>query len=983
MAVVGSSRVIRRIMILALLPLTVITCSLALTSSSSEQPVRLARRMSDLPVGPVLCHGPVDRDLRHVARHQERDRVETQQRSMMSQTTVRVIDSNFLTVKAEYEVSFTHPQNFTPLAMMSDGIADLALSPKDKALFILQDNAVLRMSTNQTSGARENATFVAGLPSTGFNFGHALALEDRDVEGGEAEAGGLANGDTWPTRILHVADNEEILRAFSVDYNGSSLTHRQLYSLNYTTITGGRVITSMAIDSPRRMLYASAGSAIYRANLTYTPGGGGGGGGGEAGGEAGAYSTLEHWIGAKEFNSSAADNFVDSDDPLQVRFGFASLHASGFSPDGETLYFVDSTNASVLRMRTSTGAVDRIVEDAPVSRPRHVAVTQDGCHLFVLEGGGTAPAGLGLITLDSTGGGEDGSEVQPGIVALGGYARQRRHFPLAISPESDVLYVAVLSEIVELKINKSPLRPCAVIAPPPSTFPPVLLVSSSRSSVRTIVIASVGVVVLLLLVALCVVVFVVIPRRRGRFADNQGSVRLIADPEYMEGSVEAGKPPLILRPTWGLKRYSLEEISRACEGFSQERLVGKGGAAEVYKGVLGDGQVVAVKMMKGAEFLKATRFRQFQAEMDVLGSLRHSQICSIVGYCAEKGKSFLVYPFVEGGTLHDRLRSHGCANSRGQAVDVPKDTIPPDDGGSTLPRQKPTLDWKTRLSVARQIASALRYLHHQVDPPVVHRDLKTTNVLLEDHGEGDRTSVRAYLSDFGLAKVGQSVFGAQPAGETVETFHVAGTRGYMAPEYYSSCRLTAKNDVYAFGVLLLELITGRPAFMSGSRQQAEQGKKEEEENEREGKEQESKSTESSDFQDSVEEEEGGKGVKDWESAPQTLARWAKRKLRAMEGINLEDEDDDDKPLRTSTASATVIRSTGMKAAIMQIDRIREIADPRLVTLGPVDWSSVREMTELAMECILTDPRRRPQIGVVLNRLVQLEQSICSRELETG
>ncbi|GBG70790.1 hypothetical protein CBR_g8090 [Chara braunii] len=301
---------------------------------------------------------------------------------------------------------------------------------------------------------------------------------------------------------------------------------------------------------------------------------------------------------------------------------------------------------------------------------------------------------------------------------------------LAISPDSSTLYVALPTEILELGINTSALPPCgahseqqiestrarpssspnaapSTIAQPssssanaaPSDPQPDSTIARRSSSANVRVMASAG--VILLLVVSCVLFSIaVIRRRRGRFTGRREGAppeaSITAPSEDVKGSGGKRRPdetslcnegrsgvgeattpeqsPLILRPTSSLKRYSLEKISRACKDFSPERLVGKGGAAEVYKGVLGGGQVVAVKMMKGAEFLKATRFRQFQAELDVLGSLRHSRICGIVGYCAEEGQSFLVYPLVEGGTLHERLRSAGCAS--GEQAGVSSDDIP-------------------------------------------------------------------------------------------------------------------------------------------------------------------------------------------------------------------------------------------------------------------------------------------------------------------
>ncbi|GBG70799.1 hypothetical protein CBR_g8099 [Chara braunii] len=990
MAAFASSRVIRRFLF-ALLQLAITS---SLPSSLSQQPVRLPRGMAHLSVRPAPSRAPVDSEC-HLSGHRKRRKLETF-------TEIRILEPNVLTLRAQYADNISATEQ-----PMYNGSLALALSPQDQSLFILLANGVWRMSTNQTTNrSTASATlFARPIPSAGnlSRFLQAMALEEGDLEGTGTTAGAVASGDTWRARILHVAEGGDTIRALSIKSNGSSMTHQQLGFLNYTGVTGSRPIESMTIDSQRRILYASTGRAIYRANLTYTPGGGGGGGGGGAGGEG--YSALEHWLGAKESNSGGTDN------PRDVLFGHAILDESAISPDGEKVYFVDRDYNMIRRLWTRTGAVDRIAgglearQDGPPSQaafraPQALAVTHDGCHVFVLEQAIISPRfgednRLSMIRLSSSW----GKAVNVTTIANMYYGYLYK--AMALSPESDTLYLFRGGDVVELGINRSALGPCGGGPASPRAKRPVS--PSPENNTRVIVMASAGVV--LLLVALSVLIaIVVIRRRRGPFkyrrksslrespivADSSketkgsGSTWASATSAWSEDSSGIGaavvkRLSFILRPTSGLKRYSLEEISRACEQFSPERVVGTGGAAEVYKGVLSDGQVVAIKMMKDADFLEAARFRQFQAELDVLGSLRHSQICSIVGYCAEKGKSFLIYPFVEGGTLHERLRSAGRGN-REQDVVPTTDSI---SDGSVCARRKPPLDWKTRLSIAGQIASALQYLHEQVDPPIVHRDVKTKNVLLEDHGEGDWTSIRAYLSDFGLAKVGQSVFGAQPAAETVDTYHVAGTFGYMAPEYYSSCRLTAKNDVYAFGVVLLELITGRQAFMSSPRRQR-QGKQEEEKEEeaREGNEGDMKSTEPVEAEAEGEEEEEEEEEEEWESGPRTLAYWAKRKLHGEEVISSEDDEyDDEKPLRTSAARVTVVRRTTMEAAV-HTERIREIADGRLATLGPVDWTSVCGVMDLAVECIRTSPRRRPQMGFVVDRLGRIEESMRSREQET-
>ncbi|GBG70788.1 hypothetical protein CBR_g8087 [Chara braunii] len=784
--------------------------------------------------------------------------------SPVDRPLINITNANLLTLRAQYAMKFIRTNNYSTANEMPDPvIVHVVLSPKDRSLFIALTNGIWRMSTYQANKPEANAALLAAgsAPEGSFSYFHAMALQDSDSELTGAVLAG--NDDTQRTRILHVASRFGLLggstlRALSIDAN-ESLTH-QLYARDYPSVTAtwDSSISSMAIDSSRRILYVSTGVGIHRVNLTYPSGG---------------YSSLQSWIGV-DYEDPFSNHYRESDDPEEVRLASAKLGASTI---GEAIYFVDQKRHLLGRIRASTGAVHRIAggtagrrdgpaSEASFSAPQTLAVTHDGCNVFILEtqeDWDDPPARLLLITLNASWG-------KAANVATVASILHGRRMSLDISPESDTLYVGAITDILELGINTSALPRCAApsevqrdsMTAQPSSSPSAAASEQQRdsttarhpspsASVRAIAMASAG--VLLLVVAYSVSLsVVVIRRRRGIFTHRRKrtppEASITASSEDVKGSgtkwtdnsvsneassgmrtAKMGQSPLILRPNSGLKRYSLEETSRAR--------------------VLSDGQVVAVNMMKDADFLEAARFRQFQAELDVLGSLRHSQICGIVGYWGEEGKSFLVYPFVEGGTLHDRLRLAGYA-SREQGVVPTMDSI---SDGSSCTRQKSPLDWKDRLSIARQIASALRYLHEQVDPPVVHRDVKSKNVLLEDQGEGDWTSIRAYLSDSGLAKVGQSVFGAQQAGETVETYHVAGTFGYMAPEYYSSCRLTAKNDVHAFGVLRLEVITGRQAFMNAPRQEERRMEEGEEQPEvaTEGNERETNSTEESEESEEV------------------------------------------------------------------------------------------------------------------------------------
>ncbi|CAL5369707.1 unnamed protein product [Camellia sinensis] len=211
--------------------------------------------------------------------------------------------------------------------------------------------------------------------------------------------------------------------------------------------------------------------------------------------------------------------------------------------------------------------------------------------------------------------------------------------------------------------------------------------------------------------------------------------------------------------------FTYEELSKATNGFSAQNLLGEGGFGCVYKGFLVDGREVAVKQLKigGGQ-----GEREFRAEVEIISRVHHRHLVSLVGYCISEHQRLLVYDFVPNDTLHCHLYA-----GEGRAV----------------------MDWATRVKVAAGAARGIAYLHEDCHPRIIHRDIKSSNILLDKNFE-------AQVADFGLAKLAADA-------NTHVTTRVMGTFGYMAPEYASSGKLTEKSDVYSFGVVLLELITGR------------------------------------------------------------------------------------------------------------------------------------------------------------------------------
>ncbi|XP_027368681.1 probable serine/threonine-protein kinase PBL7 [Abrus precatorius] len=218
------------------------------------------------------------------------------------------------------------------------------------------------------------------------------------------------------------------------------------------------------------------------------------------------------------------------------------------------------------------------------------------------------------------------------------------------------------------------------------------------------------------------------------------------------------------------RTFSFQELAVATHNFRPESLLGEGGFGRVYKGRLKTGQRVAVKQFDEKSLQGNS---EFLAEVLMLSLLHHPNLVNLIGYCSDGNQRLLVYEYMPLGSLEDHLHD-----------------VPPD---------KEALDWNTRMKIAAGAATGLEYLHDKTDPPVIYRDFKSSNILLgEDYFPK--------LSDFGLARTG-------PTGDNTHvSTRIMGTYGYCAPEYAMTGQLTLKSDIYSFGVVLLELITGRKAI---------------------------------------------------------------------------------------------------------------------------------------------------------------------------
>ncbi|KAF3780905.1 putative protein kinase [Nymphaea thermarum] len=217
----------------------------------------------------------------------------------------------------------------------------------------------------------------------------------------------------------------------------------------------------------------------------------------------------------------------------------------------------------------------------------------------------------------------------------------------------------------------------------------------------------------------------------------------------------------------------LEELKRITGNFGDKALIGEGSYGRVFGGTLKDGQAAAIKKLDPSTSQEPDS--DFAAQLSVVSRLKHENFVQLVGYCLEADNRILVYQFATMGSLHDVL--HGRKGVQGA-------------------EPGPVLDWSQRVNIAYGAARGLEYLHEKVQPPIVHRDVRSSNVLLFDN-------FNAKIADFNLTNQ------SPDTAARLHSTRVLGTFGYHAPEYAMTGQITQKSDVYSFGVVLLELLTGR------------------------------------------------------------------------------------------------------------------------------------------------------------------------------
>eukprot|EP01018_Ginkgo_biloba_P025027 Gb_24466 [translate_table: standard] len=227
----------------------------------------------------------------------------------------------------------------------------------------------------------------------------------------------------------------------------------------------------------------------------------------------------------------------------------------------------------------------------------------------------------------------------------------------------------------------------------------------------------------------------------------------------------------------GARWFSFQELRKSTNNFSEANEIGSGGYGKVYKGILpGGGEMLAIKRAQQGSMQGGAEFKN---EIELLSRVHHKNLVGLIGFCFEQAEQMLVYEYMPNGTLRESLSGRTSIH----------------------------LDWRRRVRIALDSAKGLSYLHELVNPPIIHRDVKSSNILLDEN-------LNAKVADFGLSKL-VADGGIDAGGKGHVSTQVKGTLGYLDPDYYMTQKLSEKSDVYSFGVVLLEIITAKQPIVHG------------------------------------------------------------------------------------------------------------------------------------------------------------------------
>ncbi|OMP01894.1 hypothetical protein COLO4_11495 [Corchorus olitorius] len=338
------------------------------------------------------------------------------------------------------------------------------------------------------------------------------------------------------------------------------------------------------------------------------------------------------------------------------------------------------------------------------------------------------------------------------------------------SPGEIVNHIAFLNGLEIMQLMENPYS---------SFVPP-----RPKKKILLIIAASLGLAFAFIIIVIVIVRLVCMKEDQSKIPGLSSSLALLGGSVNDKSSARTAALNLCLE-----LKIPFAEIQQATQDFDTAFFIGEGGFGKVYGGVLRGDQKVAVKRREPGQNQGLEEFQrvydqkkeEFHREIMVLSQTRHRNLVSLIGYCDEKSEMILVYEFMEKGNLKDNLYdSNGCSKQNG-------------------------LSWEQRLDICIGTAKALHHLHTGSAVKIIHRDVKSTNILLDEN-------YKAKVSDFGISKSSQSDL-------ALDNTCVKGTIGYMDPEYFMSSELTEKSDVYSFGVVLLEVLCARPAVINSTQKE--------------------------------------------------------------------------------------------------------------------------------------------------------------------